>query len=65
MNNMMEKVGCFESVLMGKTITLEFNDFRQVFISLEQSLEGFCNQYLTTKTMNSVHTIRGLSKIFK
>ena len=47
MNNMMEKVGYFEkSVLIGKTITLEFNDFRQVFISLEQGLEGFCNQYL-------------------
>ena len=57
---MMEKVGYFESVLMGKTIILGFNDFRQVFIALEQNLEGFCNQYLATKTMNSVHTIRGL-----
>ena len=28
---------------------------------LEQGLEGFCNQYLATKTMNSVCTIRGLS----
>ena len=40
---MMEKVGYFESVLIGKTNTQEFNDFRQVFIALEQGLEGFCN----------------------
>ena len=60
-NNMMEKVGYFEkSILMGKTNTLGFNDFRQGFIVLEQGLEGFCNQYLATKTMNSVCTIRGL-----
>ena len=39
---------------------MEFNDFRQVFIVLEQGLEGCCNQYLTTKTMNNVCTIRGL-----
>ena len=45
---------------MGKTNNLGFNDFKQVFIVLEQGLEGFCNQYLATKTMNSVHTIRGL-----
>ena len=45
---------------MGKTNTLGFNDFRQVFIASEQVLEGFCNQYLATMTMNSVHTIRGL-----
>ena len=45
---------------MGKTNTQGFNDFRQVFIALEQGLEGFCNQYLATKTMNSVRTIRGL-----
>ena len=50
---------------MGKTITLGFNDFRQVFISLQQGLEGFCNQYLATKTMNSVLTIRGLLKNFR
>ena len=29
---------------MGKTNTQGFNDFRQVFIALEQGLEGFCNQ---------------------
>ena len=57
---MMEKVGYFESVLMGKTNTLGFNDFRQGFMVLEQGLEGFCNQYLVTKTMNSMHTIRDL-----
>ena len=45
---------------MGKTNTQGFDDFRQVFIVLEQGLEGFCNQYLATKTMNSVRTIRGL-----
>ena len=45
---------------MGKINTLGFNDFRQGFIELEQGLEGFCNQYLATKTMNSVRTIRGL-----
>ena len=45
---------------MGKTNNLGFNDFKQVFIVLEQGLEGFCNQYLATKTMNSVCTIRGL-----
>ena len=49
---------------MGKTITLGFNDFRKVFISLEQGLEGFCNQYLATKTTNSVPTIAGILKIF-
>ena len=59
-NNMMETVGYFESVLIGKTNTLGFNDFRQVFIVLEQGLEGFCNPHLATKTMNSVCTIRGL-----
>ena len=37
-----------------------FNDFRQGFIALEQGLEGFCNPYLATKTMNSVRTIRRL-----
>ena len=42
---------------MGKTNTLVFNDFRQGFIVLEQGLEGFCNQYLATKTMNTVRTI--------
>ena len=58
---MMEKVGYFEKgVLMWKTITLGFNDFRQEFIALEQGLESFCNQCLATKTMNSVRTIRGL-----
>ena len=57
---MMKKVGYYESVLMGKTNTQGFNDFNQVFIALEQDLEGFYNQYLTTKTMNSVRTIRGL-----
>ena len=46
---------------MGKTNTLGINDFRQGFIALEQGLEGFCNQYLATKTMDSVCTIiRGL-----
>ena len=45
---------------MGKINTLGFNDFRQGFIALEQGLEGFCNPYLATKTMNSVRTIRGL-----
>ena len=59
-NNMMEKVGFFQSVLIGKTKTLGLNEARQVFIALEQGLEGFCNQYLATKTMNNVHTIRGL-----
>ena len=49
---------------MGKNNILGFNDFRQGFIALEQGLEGFCNQYLATKIMNSVHTIRGLSKFF-
>ena len=39
---------------MGETITLGFNDFRQVFMALEQGLEGFCNQYLVTKTINCV-----------
>ena len=57
---MMKKVGYYESVLMGKTNTQGFNDFNQVVIALEQDLEGFYNQYLTTKTMNSVRTIRGL-----
>ena len=57
---MMEKVGYFESVLTGKTNTLGLNELRHVFIVLEQGLEGFCNQYLATKTMNNVHTIRGL-----
>ena len=47
---------------MGKINTLGFNDFRQGFIALEQGLEGFCNPYLATKTMNSVRTIRGLGK---
>ena len=57
---MMEKVGYFEkSVLIGKTNTLGFNDFRQAFIVVEQGLEGFFNQYLATKTMNSIHTVRG------
>ena len=45
---------------MGKINTLGFNDFGKGFIALEQGLEGFCNQYLATKTMNSVRTIRGL-----
>ena len=49
---------------MGKINTLGFNDFRQGFIALEQGLEGFCNPYLATKTMNTVRTIRGLGKIF-
>ena len=57
---MMKKAGNFESVLIGKTNTLGLNELRQVFIALEQGLEGFCNQYLATKTMNNVHTIRGL-----
>ena len=58
---MMEKSGVFwKSVLMGKTNTLWFNSFRQVFIVLEQGLEGFCNQYLATKTMKTMRTIRGL-----
>ena len=61
---MMEKVGYFESVLMGKINTLGFNDFRQGFIALEQGLEGVCNPHLATKTMNSVRTIRGLGKNF-
>ena len=45
---------------MEKTNTLGFNDFMQGFIALEQGLEGFCNHYLATETMNSVCTIRGL-----
>ena len=45
---------------MEKTITLRFNDFRQVFIALEQGLEAFCNQYLAMKIMNSMCTVRGL-----
>ena len=49
---------------MGKINTLGFNDFRQGFIALEQSLEGFCNPHLATKTMNSVRTIIGSGKIF-
>ena len=49
---------------MGKTITVGFNDFRQVFIVLEQGLEGFCNQYFTTKIMNSMHIIRGLGNFW-
>ena len=49
---------------MGKNNILGFNDFREGFIALEQGLEGFCNQYLATKIMNSVNTIRGLSKFF-
>ena len=57
---MMEKVGYFQSILIGKTNTLGLNEVRLVFIALEQGLEGFCNQYLATKTMNNVHTIRGL-----
>ena len=57
---MMEKVGYFEKVFYRENITLGFNDFRQVFIALEQGLEGFCNQYLATKTMNNIRTIRGL-----
>ena len=57
---MMEKVGYFESVLRGKTNTQGFIDLRQGFIALKQGLEGFFNQYLATKNMNSVCTIRGL-----
>ena len=58
---MMEKEGYFEkSVLMRKNNTLGFNDFRQGFIALEQGLEGFYNQYLATKIMNRVCTIRRL-----
>ena len=45
---------------MGKTNTLGFNDFRQGFIVSEHGLEGFCNQYLATKAMKSMPTIRGL-----
>ena len=46
---------------MGKTTPcMGFNDFRQGFIALERGLEGFCNQYLANKIMNSVRTIRGL-----
>ena len=52
------------SILMWKTITPGFNDFWQEFIALEQGLESFCNQYLATKTMNSVRTIRRFMKIF-
>ena len=59
-NNMLEKVGYFQNVLIGETNTLGLNEVRQVFIALEQGLEGFCNQHLATKTMNNVHTIRGL-----
>ena len=55
---MMEKVGHF--VLIGNTNTLGFNNFIQVFLVLEQGLKGFPNQYLATKTMNSMRTIRGL-----
>ena len=57
---MMEKVGYFEKAFNGIANTLGFNDFREGFIALEQGLEGFCNQYIATKTMNSVCTIRGL-----
>ena len=35
-----------------------WDEFRQVFIVLEQGLEGFCNQFLATKTMNSVSITR-------
>ena len=58
MNNNM--IGILKKRFNRKTNTLRFNDFRQVFIVLEQGLEGFCNQYLATKTMNSVRTIKRL-----
>ena len=44
-------------IVVGKTITLGFNDFRQVLLALEHSLEGFYNQHLATETMKS-ETIR-------
>ena len=44
-NNMMEKVGYSEKVFwLGKLLRcMGFNDLRQVFIALGQTLESFCN----------------------